>query len=139
VLIAEDNPINQKVASHLLERLGYGTSVAENGIEALEFLRQDHFDLLLLDIQMPVMDGYETCRAIRASEEPWANIPIVALTANALPEVRDRCFNLGMNDFLTKPVTKDRLAATVQKNLMNCHSECSVDSSDRDSVGSPLS
>lgn len=117
VLIAEDNAINQKVASHLLQRLGYLTEVAGNGEEALAALSRSAFDLVLMDIQMPVMDGYEACKAIRASGEEWSDIPIVALTANALPEVKEKCLTLGMNDFLTKPVTKDKLALTLSRNF----------------------
>ncbi|MDP1829327.1 MAG: ATP-binding protein [Archangium sp.] len=104
VLVAEDNPINQVVASRLLQRLGCEVALAENGAAALELLGKRGFDLVLMDCQMPVLDGLEATREIRASPEPWRAVPVVALTANAFIEDRTACFCAGMNGFVTKPV-----------------------------------
>ncbi len=104
ILLAEDNSINQRVGLLLLERIGYGADVAGNGVEALEALRRQPYDLILMDVQMPVLDGLEATRRIRAEFPPERQPRIVALTANVLPEQREACLAAGMDDFVQKPV-----------------------------------
>ena len=111
----EDNPINQKLAMTLLTRLGYAPVLAENGQQALDALALQSYDLVLMDMQMPVMDGLEATRMIRASGQSYANIPIVALTANAMQSDKDLCNAAGMNDFLGKPFSRAELAACLQR------------------------
>jgi signal transduction histidine kinase/HPt (histidine-containing phosphotransfer) domain-containing protein/ActR/RegA family two-component response regulator len=104
ILLAEDNSINQRVGLLLLERIGYRADVAGNGIEVLEALRRQPYDLILMDVQMPVLDGLETTRRIRAEFPPERQPRIVALTANVLREQREACLAAGMDDFVQKPV-----------------------------------
>ncbi|MEG1042321.1 MAG: response regulator, partial [Pseudomonas sp.] len=112
ILLVEDNPVNQLVAKGMLAKLGCDVSVAAQGAEALEHLEQAPFDLVLMDCNMPVMDGYEASRKIRQSGR-WPHLPIVALTANALPEERERCRVAGMNDYLAKPFRREELLALI--------------------------
>ncbi|MCG8591531.1 MAG: ATP-binding protein [Proteobacteria bacterium] len=109
VLLVEDNAVNQKVALRQLERLGFEASVASNGEDAVEFWRRGGCDLILMDCQMPVMDGFEATRAIRREEGDHEHIPIVAMTANALAGDRERCIESGMDDYLAKPVRIEKL------------------------------
>ena len=111
ILVADDNAVNQKVATHLLKKLGAEVHVVGNGIEALDALRTREFDLVLMDCQMPEMDGYEATRQLRASNGAHKNrnIPVIALTANALAMDREKCIAAGMNDYLTKPIDRARL------------------------------
>ena len=104
VLVVEDNPVNQLVAMGLLEALGYGSRVAADGVAALSALAEEHFDAVLMDVQMPRMDGYAATRAIRAGEPDGTHLPVIAMTAAAVEGERDRCLAAGMDDFLTKPV-----------------------------------
>jgi PAS domain S-box-containing protein len=106
-LLAEDNAVNQFVARAMLERLGWHVTVVENGQEALDTLALEDFDVVILDCQMPVLDGYNAARAIRALDGPKGRLPIVAMTASALDEDRQRCFDAGMDEFIAKPITKD--------------------------------
>jgi CheY-like chemotaxis protein/HPt (histidine-containing phosphotransfer) domain-containing protein len=115
VLVVEDNEINQKVATAMLAALGLKTAVAPNGQVAVERLRGETFDLVLMDCQMPVMDGYAATAAIRALPEDRRGIPILALTANALQGDEARCLAAGMNGFLTKPLTFQHLATTLMQ------------------------
>ncbi len=108
VLLVEDNPINTGVAVALLEQLGLHVSCAENGQKALEALEEDGFDIVLMDIQMPVMDGYMATREIR-KREAYRSLPIIALTANAVSGDRERSLQAGMNDHLTKPFEPEAL------------------------------
>ncbi len=110
ILLVEDNPVNQLVAKGMLSKLGCEVMVAAHGGDALRQLAQHRFDLVLMDCNMPVMDGYEASRQIRQSEL-WADLPIVALTANAMPEERERCRTAGMNDYLSKPFRREELQA----------------------------
>ena len=103
VLIAEDNPANRMVARLTLERFGVHVREASNGIEALSAAEQFRFDAILMDCRMPIMDGYEATRRIRALPEPAGNVPIIALTASAFKEDRIRAEQAGMNDFVAKP------------------------------------
>ena len=115
VLLAEDNPFNQQVAMALLDRLGCDVTVAANGREAVDLVASEEFDLVFMDCQMPVMDGYEATRRIRALAGPGAAVSIVAMTANALSGDRESCFNAGMDDFVAKPITKAMLGAILKK------------------------
>ena len=113
ILLAEDNSVNQKVALLLLERLGYGADVAANGLEVLHALRRQDYDVILMDVQMPEMDGLEAARRITA-EPPRGHKPrIVAMTANALRRDRDACLAAGMDDYLSKPILLEDLRAVL--------------------------
>ena len=112
ILVVEDNIVNQKVVTTLLRRGGYEVVVANHGAEALECLESREYDLVLMDLQMPVMDGILATQRIRGCER-WAKLPVVALTANALPEASDRCRAAGMNGFLTKPINSSLLVKMV--------------------------
>ncbi|MND47612.1 Signal transduction histidine-protein kinase BarA [compost metagenome] len=112
ILLVEDNPVNQLVAKGMLAKLGCQVQLATQGAEALELLAREEFDLVLMDCNMPVMDGYEASRRIRQSGR-WPDLPIVALTANAMPEERERCRAAGMNDYLAKPFRREELLALV--------------------------
>lgn len=114
VLLAEDNDVNRLYASSILKNMNCRFDVAENGFVAIEKLKSKHFDLVLMDIQMPVMDGYESTRAIR-STEAIAHIPIVAVTANASPAERQKCIDLGMNECVSKPFTPQELYTVLKK------------------------
>ncbi len=111
VLLADDNGVNQMVAKQLLKRCGAEVHCVANGLEALQALRDAEFDLVLMDCQMPEMDGYEATRRLRQSSDSPRNrdIPVIALTANALATDRDECIAAGMTDFLSKPVDRARL------------------------------
>ncbi|ULL14538.1 response regulator [Paenibacillus sp. H1-7] len=114
ILLAEDNEINQQVVVELLQAEGYSVTVARNGKEVLEYANLLHWDLVLMDIQMPELDGYEATRRLRADKR-HDRLPIVALTANALPKERELCFSLGMNDILTKPVNFDEMIRVLKQ------------------------
>lgn len=109
VLVVEDNRINQQVAIRLLARLGIEATLAENGAEALAMVNAREFDVVFMDMQMPVMDGLEATRAIRRSSGRGRNVPIVAMTANAFAADREACRKAGMNAFLPKPIERDDL------------------------------
>lgn len=113
ILLVEDNPVNQLVAKGMLSKLGCNVMVAAHGAEALDQLEHSQFDLVLMDCNMPVMDGYEASRQIRRSGR-WPDLPIVALTANAMPEERERCRAAGMSDYLAKPFRREELAALLE-------------------------
>ena len=117
ILVAEDNPTNQLVVLAILKKLGFRADVAPNGLEAVKALEQAGYALVLMDCEMPEMDGYEATRRIRQRGAAARNpeIPIVALTANALPGARDKCIRAGMNDYISKPVEPARLAALLQR------------------------
>jgi two-component system, sensor histidine kinase and response regulator len=117
LLVVEDNPVNQKVAVRMVEKLGYRADVAANGLEAIEALEHVGYDLVLMDCHMPEMDGFEATRAIREREGASAHIPIVALTANATSEDRDQCLAAGMDAYLSKPIRREQLRAVLDRHL----------------------
>ena len=112
ILLAEDNRINQMVSLKLLQNLGYSATLAINGAEVLKALDKAAFDLILMDCQMPEMDGYEATRQIRAGQ--WPQPRIVALTANAMQGDGELCLAAGMDDYLTKPIRIERLRAVIE-------------------------
>ncbi|WP_435605335.1 ATP-binding protein [Pseudomonas knackmussii] len=114
VLLVEDNPVNQLVAKGLLQKLGCQVRVAANGEEALSALEQDDVEMVLMDCNMPLMNGYEATRRIRENPR-WQGMPIIALTANALPDERERCRAAGMDDYLAKPFHRDEMAAMLER------------------------
>ncbi|MBU1432001.1 response regulator [Myxococcota bacterium] len=116
VLLVEDQPVNQRVASIMLSQLGHETQTASNGVEALDALSQGAFDVVLMDVQMPEMDGLEATRAIRGGLIPSATeIPIIAMTAHAMEGDRARCLAAGMSDYLSKPIDSVALASTLAR------------------------
>ncbi|HHC74495.1 MAG TPA: response regulator, partial [Thiothrix sp.] len=115
VLLVEDNRTNQMIASRLLEKAGCHVVIANNGVESIEQLKHNAFDIILMDCQMPIMDGYEASLAIRKSGN---QTPIIALTANAQQADREACLNAGMTDFLSKPFKPDVLYQKIRANLL---------------------
>jgi len=121
LLLVEDNPVNQRLALRMLEKLGYAATLARNGREALEAMGRRRFDAILMDCQMPELDGFQTTQAIRAEEARLAEAApvrrhvIIAMTANALTGDRERCLAAGMDDYLAKPIRRDELAATLSR------------------------
>ena len=119
--MAEDNAVNQKVAVRILEKLGIRADVAANGHEAVEMFRTMPFDIVFMDCQMPEMNGYQASRRIRQLEPLGYRVPIVALTAEAIQDCRDKCFLAGMDDFLPKPVKLEDLIVALEKHLRATH------------------
>ncbi len=108
ILIVEDNPVNQKLIAFLLARAGYTYEVAENGADALQRLDRSQFKLVLMDMMMPVMNGYDATKAIRANPKT-KNLPVIALTANAMKGEDEKCRAVGCSDYLAKPYSKDQI------------------------------
>ncbi|MBL9203456.1 MAG: response regulator [Opitutaceae bacterium] len=115
ILVVEDNRLNQKVILKMLRNLGYRYELAVNGAEAVDFATRISCNLILMDWHMPVMDGLDATRQIRRLGDPYATLPIIALTASALHNEREQCFSAGMNDYLSKPLTEKNLKAKLQK------------------------
>ncbi|MBI5490055.1 MAG: response regulator [Deltaproteobacteria bacterium] len=115
VLLVEDNPANQKVAGIMLERFGCEVVLASDGKEAVETVRSGSFDLVFMDCQMPVMDGYDATRAIRALEQPARAVPIIAMTAHAMQGDKEKCLAAGMDDYTTKPIQKAAVREMLRK------------------------
>jgi CheY-like chemotaxis protein/HPt (histidine-containing phosphotransfer) domain-containing protein len=113
ILVVDDNAINQIVAKALLEKDGHVVSLASDGAQAVEAVQAGEFDLVLMDMQMPVMDGLEASRRIRALDAPLCNIPIVALSANAMADQVAQCCEAGMNDHLAKPIDRNLLRKAI--------------------------
>ncbi len=117
ILLAEDNKINQKVALKMLSKIGFRADAVTNGEDAIDALKKEHYDLVLMDCQMPVMDGYDATLEIRKpnSEIKNSKVPIIAMTAHAMKGDRDKCIEVGMNDYLSKPVKPKTLAGMLEK------------------------
>ena len=117
VLVVEDNPVNQAVVKKMLEKAGLSPVTANDGVEAMEALRNEQFDVVLMDCQMPRMDGYETTEAIREREEHQGlmRMPVIAMTANAMSGDRERCLAVGMDDYLSKPVKPSQLETMLRQ------------------------
>jgi CheY-like chemotaxis protein/HPt (histidine-containing phosphotransfer) domain-containing protein len=115
LLIAEDNVVNQKVAVKMLGRMGYRPDVVNNGVEAVEAVTRQRYDVLLLDVQMPVMDGFEAARRITEAWPPGKRPRIVGMTALAMTGDRERCLEVGMDDYITKPVRPEALQGALER------------------------
>ena len=116
ILIAEDNLVNQKLAARLLEKQGHTSIIANNGREAVEAWETEAFDAVLMDMQMPVMDGLEATREIRAKEQQLGkHVTIIAMTANAMTGDRERCLEAGMDEYIPKPVDVMKLVEVLEK------------------------
>jgi len=122
ILLAEDNLINQKIAVRMLNDYGYICEAVSDGLEAVKAVRNDKYSLILMDIQMPEMDGYSATAEIRKLSNGKRNIPIVAITAHALMGDKEKCLNAGMNDYVTKPIIADNIIKAID-NLLNIESE----------------
>lgn len=114
ILLIEDNPANQIIIRHLLEMVGCSVDCADNGQQAMQKIVAAQYDLIVMDVQMPVMNGYETARRIR-SELKFRQLPVIAMTANATPEDRKRCLDAGMDDFIAKPIYQDQMYLILAK------------------------
>jgi len=112
LLLVEDNQINQQIAKETLEQEGFEVTIAEDGRDGVQKIRASYFDAVLMDLEMPVMDGYEATRIIR-SESQFGDLPIIAMTAHAMNDVREKCLRIGMNGYVTKPIDVDELLASL--------------------------
>jgi len=115
ILVAEDNKVNQQIALKLLKRAGYSVDISSNGIEAVAAVRRGQYDLVLMDVQMPSMDGVEATRRIRALEAPKGDVPIIALTAHAMRGAREEYLAAGMDDYISKPFDRQHFLTTVER------------------------
>ena len=116
ILLVEDNQANQKLASLILKKIGHVITIANNGKEAVEAVEKGNYDMVLMDCQMPEMDGFEATIAIREAEKLGnAHIPIIAMTANALVGDREHCLEVGMNDYISKPINPKQLKSVLEK------------------------
>ena len=124
ILLAEDTPVNQALASRMLEKMGHAVVVAGNGVEALHALDQSSFDLILMDVQMPEMDGFDATRAIRERENgKMKHIPIIAMTAYAMAGDKERCLEAGMNGYIAKPINARDLFEAVESIQCGLHDQ----------------
>jgi len=115
ILLAEDNVVNQKLALRLLQQMGYRADLASNGVEAIECIERQTYDVVLMDVQMPEMDGLEASRRITARWQPNERPRIVAMTANAMQGDREECLAAGMDDYVTKPIRVDALVEALDQ------------------------
>ena len=115
ILLAEDNSVNQQVARRILQKRGYSVVIANNGVEALQMLERQPFDLILMDVQMPQMDGFEATAVIRETEKVTkTRVPIIALTAHAIKGDKERCLAAGMDGYISKPIRGEELLSLVE-------------------------
>jgi len=114
ILLVEDDTVNSQLFQMMLQRLGYQVDLAENGQEALAMLEQKNYRLILMDCQMPILDGYATTKILRSQPQHQDTL-IIGLTAYAMTEDRERCLEVGMNDYLTKPLKMSDLSSTIEK------------------------
>ncbi len=121
VLVAEDNPVNQKLVKAYLTKLGFDVELAENGNEAVAQAQEKPFRLIFMDMQMPEKDGVTATKDIREAEGPNVRTPIIALTANAMPDDVQTCLNSGMNGYIAKPMTRDKLVSEINKFYQHEH------------------
>ena len=129
ILLAEDNAVNQTLAVRLLEKRGYSVIAAVNGVEAVQAFENNLFDVVLMDIQMPEMDGFEATAAIRAKEKlTGRHVPIIAMTAHALKGDQERCISAGMDAYVSKPIRTSELYSTLERMLANKDSAPANDS-----------
>lgn len=119
----EDNRVNQAVAQGMLRKMGCEVTVAANGVEALERFEKEFFDLVFMDCSMPVMDGYQATREMRRRQGAAMHTPIVAVTANAMEDDRNRCLAAGMDDYLAKPFTFAALRELLERTLFRVRTE----------------
>ncbi|MBF0118432.1 MAG: response regulator [Desulfobacterales bacterium] len=131
VLLVEDNDINQEIASEILQSIGINVQIAENGEISVRKLMEEDFDIVLMDVQMPVMDGYTATKAIRSNPK-YKDIPIIAMTANALKGDREKCLDAGMNDYIIKPIEPDELFNSLAKWIKSKQREKGVNKPARD-------
>ena len=118
VLLAEDNVINQKLARSLLEKMGHDVAVAQSGLDALEQVQKRNFDVILMDVQMPEMDGFAATQAIREWEKDMgSHVPIIAMTAHAMKGDYEMCLGAGMDGYITKPINAQGLKNTIEQVL----------------------
>jgi CheY-like chemotaxis protein len=118
ILVAEDNLVNQKLAVAMLEKIGHRVQLAANGEEAFSKWREGGFEVILMDVQMPVVDGFEATRRIRKAEENTGDhIPIIAMTAHAMSGDRERCLKAGMDDYVSKPVTRKAIEQAIARHI----------------------
>ena len=137
VLVADDQPVNQQFLAHALAELGHTSACCDNGAEALQRVREEHFDAVLMDIHMPVMDGLAATRAIRALGGRCATLPILALTADVLAEARERAAAAGVTAFLTKPVALEQLGAALAAATASAESSAPVAAAPAPAVAAP--
>jgi CheY-like chemotaxis protein len=115
VLVVEDSPVNRVVTTSVLERSGFHVHAVNDGREALDALQANRYDAVLMDCQMPDLDGYEATRELRPRESGERRTPVIAMTAHAMPSDRERCLEAGMDDYITKPVRGQALTATLER------------------------
>jgi CheY-like chemotaxis protein len=116
ILLVEDNPVNQKLAQRAIEKMGHSITLAGNGVRAVEACTSGRFDLILMDLQMPEMDGIEATARIREAEQGTGrHTPIIAMTAHAMHGDRDQCIRAGMDDYISKPVDLHALARMIER------------------------
>ena len=136
ILLAEDNRVNQKVAARFLEKRGHTLFLAESGKQALAAWQEQQFDLILMDVQMPEMDGFEATEAIREQEKSLAtHVPIVAMTAHAMVGDRERCLAAGRDDYVSKPIDPARLFAAMERAILSASPASLVDAKARATSG----